>query len=79
MGEPGGDEIAALCRVAAEALRARGHELSEWRTDSADPSVARVADCRRCGLPVYVRTEHGLSGLAGDALTAPCRPPAQPA
>lgn len=75
----GGDEIAALCRLASTTLGARGHEIDEWHTDSADPAIARRAVCRRCGLPVQVRAEGGLTGIAGPALTTPCVPHAAPA
>jgi hypothetical protein len=74
MGDPAGDEIVALCRLADEVLRARGHDPGEWQTDSADRSIARTAVCRRCGLPAHVRAEHGLKGLAGAAVTTPCAP-----
>jgi hypothetical protein len=74
MGDPGGDDISALCRLAAEVLRARGHDPGDWETNSADPSIARTAVCRRCGLPAHVRAEQGLKGLAGAAVTTPCRP-----
>jgi uncharacterized paraquat-inducible protein A len=77
MADRPGDEIVALCRLADEVLRARGHDLGEWHTDLADPSIARTAVCRRCGLPVHVRTEHGLKGLAGAAVTTPCMLPAR--
>jgi hypothetical protein len=77
MADVRGDEIAALCRTASDALRARGHDMGEWGTDSADPAIARTAVCRRCGLSAHVRAEHGLKGLVGPALTSPCAKPAR--
>jgi hypothetical protein len=74
MADSRGDEIAALCRLATQALRGRGHEMGEWQSNSVDPSIARVATCRRCGLSAHVRAERGLRGLAGPALTTRCEP-----
>jgi hypothetical protein len=81
MADSRGEEIAALCKLASQTLRGRGHDMGEWNTNSADPSIARTAVCRRCGMSAHVRSEHGLRGLAGPALTSHCTPssPPQPA
>jgi len=74
MADAAGDDIAALCRLASETVRARGHEIAEWTTDAADSTIAGTAVCRRCHLAVHVRVAGGLKGLAGPALTTPCTP-----
>jgi hypothetical protein len=74
MADSEGDEIAALCRLASQALRGRGHMMGEWGTDSADRAIARTAVCERCGLSAHVRAEGGLRGIAGPALTSRCTP-----
>jgi hypothetical protein len=74
MADSRGEEIAALCKLASQTLRGRGHDMGEWNTNSADPSIARTAVCRRCGLSAHIRAEHGLRGVAGPALSTRCTP-----
>jgi hypothetical protein len=74
MPDRGRDEIVALYALASETVRARGHDIAEWTTDAADSTITGTAVCRRCGLPVHIRAEAGLRGLAGAALTTPCTP-----
>jgi hypothetical protein len=74
-----GDELAALCRIATTTVSARGHHLDEWGPAPGE-ELARRAVCVRCGRAVYARTEPGLTGVAGRALTEPCVPsPVPPA
>jgi hypothetical protein len=69
--------LVELCERAAEAARARGHDLDSWRTPAGQDGVARAAVCRRCGRVVYVRAESGFAGAAGEALTQDCEPAAR--
>jgi hypothetical protein len=63
------EAIAQLCDVAAAMAAARQHELGPWISDGA----GRRAECARCGCVAYVRTEAGMAGMIGRAITEPCR------
>jgi hypothetical protein len=47
----------------------RGHRLGKWVPNGA----GLRAQCGRCGSTAYVRVENGMAGLAGRALSEPCR------
>jgi hypothetical protein len=79
MAEAARDDTAGLRALASQTAGARGHELAEWTPESAESAVADTAFCRWCGLPVHIRIEGGLKGLAGPALTSPCSARSQPA
>jgi hypothetical protein len=67
-------EIEALCRMASDTARSRGHDIDGWeRVPDAGTSGA-IATCRRCGRAVHVRAEGALKGAAGRALTESCMP-----
>jgi hypothetical protein len=70
----GTEHLLELCERAAEAARARGHELNPWRAPPGGDAIARAAICRRCGRVAYVRAESGFAGAAGEALTQSCEP-----
>jgi hypothetical protein len=78
MGMVGGGNLDELCQVAAESGRARGAELSAWEAPPDQRALVRTASCRRCGRIAYVRSEPGLAGVAGEALTEPCSGRAAP-
>jgi hypothetical protein len=61
-----------LCALASAAAMKHGHELDDWATPPGGDTIARRAECRRCGRVVYVRVEDGLQGMAGAALRERC-------
>lgn len=61
-----------LCVAASERAHARGHELGGWSEPPEEEGIARAAACVRCGRVAYVRSEGGLVGAAGAALTEAC-------
>ena len=67
-----GGNLDDVCAMAADAARRQGHNLGAWEAPPGEEAVARTAACQRCGRVVYVRSESGLAGAAGDALTEPC-------
>jgi hypothetical protein len=67
-----GGNLDDVCGMAAVAAREQGHELGAWRAPPGEENVARTATCVRCGRLAYVRSESGLAGAAGEALTEPC-------
>jgi hypothetical protein len=75
MSVVGGDHLDDLCLMATDAARARGHELGDWATPSGEEMIARNATCVRCGRTAYVRSESGLAGAGGRALTEACSAP----
>jgi hypothetical protein len=68
-------ELDELCGNAADAARARGHELGDWVAPPGDEGIARTAACRRCGRIGYVRAESGFAGAAGPLFSEPCDEP----
>jgi hypothetical protein len=67
-----GADLESMSEIAVERARARGHELGPWEAPAGEESVARRAVCRRCGRVAYVRSEAGMAGSAGEALTEGC-------
>jgi hypothetical protein len=67
------NSLGELCRAAAAAVRNRGHVLDDWVAPHGHQASARMAVCRHCGRTVSVRSEPGLTGVAGPALTEHCR------
>jgi hypothetical protein len=67
-----GGNLDDVCAMAADAAREQGHELGAWRAPVGEEDVARTAACVRCGRIAYVRSDSGLAGAAGEALTDPC-------
>ena len=63
--------LGELCRAAAAAVQNRGHVLDGWVAPRGDQASARAV-CRHCGRTVNVRSESGLTGVAGAALTERC-------
>jgi hypothetical protein len=61
-----------LCLLAVTAAGRKGHDVRDWTDDPAAGASARRATCHRCGLPLYVRLEEGMTGIAGAALAQPC-------
>jgi hypothetical protein len=61
-----------LCRLAMAAAEGRGHDIREWVDERDDGALAKRARCDRCGKPIYVRIEDGMTGMAGGALTQSC-------
>jgi hypothetical protein len=74
MGRIVDPEVEALCRMATETARSRGHDIDGWKPDRDSATTAATATCRRCGRAVHVRAEGALKGAAGTALTEPCGP-----
>ncbi|HEY7074349.1 MAG TPA: hypothetical protein VH418_03225 [Solirubrobacteraceae bacterium] len=68
----GGVELEDLTQMAEHAARARGHELGGWDAPAGEETIALRAVCRRCGRVAYIRSEGGLAGTAGDALSETC-------
>ena len=67
-----GQNLDDLSRMAEEFTRARGHDLGKWEAPPGEQTIARRAVCRRCGRIAYVRSERGLAGTGGSALTEAC-------
>ena len=67
-----GVDLDGLSDIAGERARAQGHELGPWEAPAGEESIALRAVCRRCGRVAYVRSESGMAGSAGDALTESC-------
>jgi hypothetical protein len=67
-----GVDLESLSGIAEERAGARGHELGPWEAPAGEEDVALRAVCRRCGRVAYVRSEGGMAGSAGDALTEAC-------
>jgi hypothetical protein len=67
-----GGNLDDVCAMAADAARGQGHELGAWQAPAGEEAVARTTACLRCGRVVYVRSESGLAGAAGEALTEAC-------
>jgi hypothetical protein len=67
-----GQKFDDLCQNAADAARARGHELGDWEAPPGEEDVARTAACRRCGRVGYVRAESGFAGAAGPVFSERC-------
>jgi hypothetical protein len=67
-----GRNLEDLTRMAEEFTRARGHVLGKWEAPPGEQTIARRAVCRRCGRIAYVRSEDGLAGTGGSALTEAC-------
>ena len=65
-------EIEALCRMASDTARSRGHDIDGWEWVPGARTGAATATCRRCGRAVHVRAEGALKGVAGRALTESC-------
>jgi hypothetical protein len=65
-------DLEELCAIAAGAATGRGHVLTAWSSPPGEESAARRATCARCGRVAYVRTDTGLSGMTGRALTEQC-------
>jgi hypothetical protein len=72
------DGLDELCRIASAAMQARGHVIELWVAPPGEEATARRAVCRRCGRSVNVRAEHGMTGVAGAALTERCNGPSVP-
>lgn len=72
----GSDHLRDLCDTAADAARARGHDLGEWEAPPGEEAIARSAVCRRCSRVAYVRAEGALAGAVGPALVERCDEPA---
>jgi hypothetical protein len=72
VGDAGQGDLDRLCRLAAAATKARGHELDGWMHTQGEEAIARKAVCRQCGRAVYVRVDLGLAGVAGRALVDAC-------
>jgi hypothetical protein len=66
------DLLDDLCSSAEDAAQVRGHELGPWSAPPDETSIARAAQCVRCGRGVYVRSEPPLVGAAGPALSERC-------
>jgi hypothetical protein len=66
--------LKTLCDVAAAAARQRGHQLGDWESDG----LGRRAVCTRCHSVAYVRSQDGLLGMIGRALTEFCETRATP-
>jgi hypothetical protein len=66
------DLLDDLCASAEDAAQARGHELGPWSAPPEEGSIARAAQCVRCGRGAYVRSEPPILGAAGAALSEPC-------
>jgi len=69
-----GVDLEDLRQMAEAATLAGGHELGGWEAPPGEEAIALRAVCRRCGRIAYIRSEAGLAGTAGDALTEPCAP-----
>jgi hypothetical protein len=61
-----------MSEMAEEKARAHGHDLGPWEAPVGEEAIARRAVCRRCGRVAYVRSERGMAGSTGDALTDSC-------
>jgi hypothetical protein len=61
-----------MSEIAGDRARAQGHELGPWEEPAGEESIAWRAVCRRCGRVAYVRSESGMAGSAGEALTESC-------
>lgn len=65
---------ARLTRRAMSAAQNRGHDLGEWGPGSEwDPDASR-ADCRRCGMSVFVDVSPAPNGIdvSGEAVALDC-------
>jgi hypothetical protein len=65
-------DVEDLSEMAGERARGRGHELGPWEPPAGEEAVALRAVCRRCGRVAYVRSESGMAGTAGEALSEDC-------
>jgi hypothetical protein len=66
------DLLDDLCSSAEDAAQARGHELGPWSAPPGEGSIARAAQCLRCGRGAYVRSQPPIVGAAGPALSERC-------
>jgi hypothetical protein len=67
-----GLDLDDLSQMAEEAADAHGHDLGPWEAAPGEEAVARRAVCHRCGRVAYIRSESGIAGTAGAALTETC-------
>jgi hypothetical protein len=67
-------DITRLCALAEERAQSLGHSLGPWTDPDRTTTESRHATCSVCGRVVYVRVEHGLLGVAGDAWSERCGP-----
>jgi hypothetical protein len=67
-----GVDLQSMSEIAEEMALAHGHDLGPWEAPTGEEAIARRALCRRCGRVAYVRSETGMAGSAGDALTECC-------
>jgi hypothetical protein len=72
MGVVSTGQLHDVCDMAEEAARVRGHDLGGWAAVPGEEAVARAATCLRCGRTAYVRSESGLAGAGGAALSEQC-------
>jgi hypothetical protein len=64
--------IEGVWRTALERAVGLGHDIYPTVVSPGEQEIANGGACTRCGATVYVRSERGLTGMAGKALSQAC-------
>jgi hypothetical protein len=73
LGSPAQQQgVEGVWRIALERAAALGHDIYPTAVSPGEEEIANAGACTRCGATVYVRSERGLTGMAGKALSQSC-------